>query len=220
MLRVAGASKPGISIDSHHNPFTCAPPPTSTGDVWLAWQAAARGISIMPRRLTLRELEARRRRAEEGMERFKAAHWRMGEDAWRRERQEGFFAALFDPSFERFVNEVLEEMEAAVEMIREGLPKTTVEVGFRLDQHCILCSACMIVFLAHMAHHDKPFYVSFASFPRTVGASLERAGEPHARCRRIVPPRPAPSPGVDCPPNEPAPTQGPSMGVGCGGLHH
>lgn len=84
----------------------------------------------MPPRLTLRELEARRRRAEEGFQRFKAAEERIGAEIASRGRDGSLEAALGDLTIQRTSTEALEEMAAAVKMIRGGLPKATVEVGF------------------------------------------------------------------------------------------
>lgn len=90
-------------------------------------------IIIMPPRLTMRELEAWRRRAREGIGRVQAASERVAMECDRRMRLGGAPSkTLADAAYRRLVNEVVAEIASAVEMIREGLPHTHNQVGFRL----------------------------------------------------------------------------------------
>lgn len=79
----------------------------------------------------MRELEARRKRAEEGVRRFEAARLRSTEENNRVREREGL-EAILDPhgnlAWLRSKVETTKEMVAAVEMIREGMPKSTRQV--------------------------------------------------------------------------------------------
>ncbi len=72
-------------------------------------------------RLTLRELEARRQRAAEGIERYEAAKGR-----WQDEQQRWKLGGHEDAGYRRVVEETEKELAAAAELIREGLPRTAL----------------------------------------------------------------------------------------------
>lgn len=77
-------------------------------------------------RLTLRELQARRQRAQEGYARFRASFNQYEEEEERR------IAMGPDAAWYRQVQEREVEMRAAIALIREGLPGTSLKVGVRV----------------------------------------------------------------------------------------
>lgn len=87
------------------------------------------------RRLTMRELQGRRRRAEEGWIRFQAAQLGMAETNTRMRETAGCHVLMDphgDPAWHRTKEQTQRDMKAAIEMMREGLPHNTLEVGGRL----------------------------------------------------------------------------------------
>lgn len=82
--------------------------------------------------LTMRELEARRRRAAEGYARFRAPSERINTECSRRLLRDGPVSMYDkDAAFRRLAHEAAEEIALAVEMIREGLPHTLYKVRIR-----------------------------------------------------------------------------------------
>lgn len=84
----------------------------------------------MPPRLTLREIHARRQRAEEGVARFKSLSMEMTAEMNARMPGGGIWMveaarAMADVS----LNWRLEEIRVEMEMIREGMLKTSIEVN-------------------------------------------------------------------------------------------
>lgn len=88
----------------------------------------------MPPRLTLREIQARRQRTEEGVARFESLNMQFAQEVMARAAQgragmAGIADALEgDASWQRRQEGIRQEMAAAIEMIREGMPKTTIDV--------------------------------------------------------------------------------------------
>lgn len=110
----------------------------------------------MPPRLTMQELEARRRRAQEGMERFDAAADRLDAEIDRRLREEGTLnmALGVDAPFKHLSKEVTEEMAAAVELMREGMPKTALPVG--VLQHASWLERLVLMFVGTRIPSQHP----------------------------------------------------------------
>ena len=102
-----------------------------------------RSITIIPPRLTMRELEARRRRAEEGWERVQAAQERMEKELERVTLGEhdvgSAHEALNDPYFQRLSKEVLEEMEARWSSDAAGDAEECAAGGYTLECFHVLC---------------------------------------------------------------------------------
>ena len=85
----------------------------------------------MPPRLTLREIQARRQRAEKGIACFKSLMMQFSaeKDARTQGGPADVVRAIGDASWERRVEELQREMAAAIEMIREGMPRNTIQVN-------------------------------------------------------------------------------------------
>jgi hypothetical protein len=89
---------------------------------------------VMPPRLTLREIQARHQRAEEGVARIESLKRQFHAEMMARMDQGGIEMAGIaraerDASWQRRVEEIQREMEEATEMIRGGMPRTSIEVN-------------------------------------------------------------------------------------------